>query len=79
MIASWVEKGQLANWSQAQGQRVIWVPSSTTIVFILNGPSWQGGHGKMHKVQIENYDQVPLYIEFVRPMLTFYGGLGVFH
>jgi len=31
----------------------------------LNGPSWQGGHGKIRKMQIENFDQVPSYIEFV--------------
>ncbi len=51
--------------SQTQGQGVIWVPSSTTIVPTLNGPSWQGGHGKIHKVQIENFDQVLSYIKFV--------------
>jgi len=45
-------KGQKANLNQAQGQEVIWVPSSTTIVLALNGPSWQGGHGKIHKVWI---------------------------
>jgi len=32
------------------------VPSSATIVPTLNGPSWQGGHGKIHKVRIENFD-----------------------
>jgi hypothetical protein len=51
--------------SQAQGRGVIWVPSSTTIVLALNGPSWQGGHGKICKVQIENFDHVLSYIEFV--------------
>jgi hypothetical protein len=51
--------------SQTQGQGVIWVPSSTTIVLALNGPSWHGGHGKIQKVQIENFDQVFSYIEFV--------------
>jgi hypothetical protein len=55
--------------NQAQGQGVIWVPSSTTIVFALNGPSWQGGHGKIHKVRIENFDHVPLYIEFASKKL----------
>jgi hypothetical protein len=40
------------------------VPSSITIVLALNGPSWQGGHGKICKVWIENFDHVPLYIEF---------------
>jgi hypothetical protein len=51
--------------SQTQGQGVIWVPSSTTIVPTLSGPSWQSGHGKIHKVWIENFDQVPSYINFV--------------
>jgi hypothetical protein len=74
-----MEKGQKANLSQAQGRRVIWVPSSTTIMPTLNGPSWQGGHGKMHKVHIENFDQVLSYIEFVNMMLTLYGGIGLFH
>ncbi len=45
------------------GWRVIWVPSFATIVPILNGPSWQGGHGKICKVQVENFDRVPAYIE----------------
>jgi hypothetical protein len=35
------------------------------IVPIFNGPSWQGGHGKIHEVRIENFHLVPLYIEFV--------------
>ncbi len=38
-LPSWVEKGQKANLSQAQGQRVIWVPSFATIMLTLNGPS----------------------------------------
>jgi hypothetical protein len=41
------------------------VPSFATIVSTLNGPSWQGGHGKLRKVRIENCDWVPSYIEFV--------------
>jgi hypothetical protein len=44
--------------------RGIWVTSFATIVFGLNGPSWQGGHDKIHKVWIENCDWVPSYIEF---------------
>jgi hypothetical protein len=51
--------------NQTQGQGVIWVPSSTTIVFTLNGPSLQGGDGKTHKMWIENFDQVLSYIKFV--------------
>ncbi len=35
----------------------------------LNGPSWQGGHDKIYKVQIENFDQVPSYIEFASKKL----------
>ncbi len=35
----------------------------------LNGPNWQGGHGKIHKVQIENFDWVPSYIKFVNKKL----------
>jgi hypothetical protein len=50
--------------NQAQGRGVIWVPSSITIVLALNGPSWQGGHGKICKVWIENFDHVPLNNEF---------------
>ncbi len=38
------------------GQGVIWVPSFATIVPALNGPSWQVRQGKIHKVQIENFD-----------------------
>jgi len=45
--------------------RVIWVPSFATILPTLNGPSWQGGCGKIRKVWIENFDWVPSYIEFV--------------
>jgi hypothetical protein len=48
-----------------QVQGVIWVPSLTNIVSTLNGPTWQGEHGKIHKVKIENFDQLPSYIEFV--------------
>jgi hypothetical protein len=45
------------------------VPSSTTIVLALNGPSWQGGHGKIHKVWIENFDHMPSHIEFASKKL----------
>ncbi len=51
--------------NQTQGQGVIWVPSSTTIVPTLNGPSLQSGDGKIHKMQIENFDQMLSYIKFV--------------
>jgi len=37
-------------------------------VLALNGPSWQGGHDKIYKVQIENFDQ-PSYIEFASKKL----------
>jgi hypothetical protein len=41
------------------------VPSLTKVVFTLNSPTWQGEHGKICKVKIENFDQLPSYIEFV--------------
>ncbi len=50
-LPSWVEKGQKANLSQAHlNERSFWVPSTTTILPTLNGPSWQGGHGKICKM-----------------------------
>jgi len=55
--------------NQTQGHGVIWVPSFATIVFGLNGPSWQGGHDRICKVWIENCDWVPSYIEFVSEKL----------
>jgi hypothetical protein len=35
------------------------------LVPYLNGPSWQSRHGKICKMQLENFDQVLSYIEFV--------------
>jgi hypothetical protein len=33
----------------------------------------------MHKVQIENFNLMLLYIEFTSLVLTFYGGIGLFN
>ncbi len=38
-------------------------------MFALNNPNWQGGHGKIRKVQIENFDHAPSYIEFASKKL----------
>lgn len=63
-----MEKGQKTNLNQTHEQGVR-VPSLAKILFVLNGPNWQGGHGKIHKVRIENFDWVPSYIEFVSKKL----------
>jgi hypothetical protein len=41
------------------------VASLAKLIPYLNGPSWQSRHGKKCKMQIENFDQLLSYIEFV--------------
>jgi hypothetical protein len=45
----WMEKGQKTNLNKTQEQGVM-VPSSSKIILALNGPNWQGGHGKICKM-----------------------------
>jgi hypothetical protein len=41
------------------------VPPLAKLIPYLNGPSWQNRYGKICKMQIENFDRVLSYIEFV--------------
>ncbi len=57
------EKGKLEPSTRTRGH--LGAIIGLDIVPTLNSPSWQGGHGKIHKVRIESFDWVPSYIEFV--------------
>jgi hypothetical protein len=48
-VPLWMEKGQKTNLNQTHEQGVR-VPSLAKILFVLNGPNWQGGHGKICKM-----------------------------
>jgi hypothetical protein len=49
------EKGKLEPSTTTRGH--LGAIINLDIVPIFNGPSWQGGHGKIHNVRIENFDQ----------------------
>jgi hypothetical protein len=51
--------------SQIESQNILWIPSTTDVLPLLNMDN-QGGYGVVHKVCIQRFDPIPNTIELAR-------------
>ncbi len=64
-LAPWMEEGAWNFLAQIGNYGVLWIPSTTNVLPLLDGNN-KSGYGMMHKVWIKKLNRIPSMIELAR-------------